>query len=295
MKLAVNYSTPAANLVRSGAMQTDLFKCPAWPDLLPAVQAILPAYVHFRLKAGAGKGEALDFETQQPADWRKVETLLAQTATPFINLHLSPTVQEHPGVALNELHPDQIEKVTACLLCDVEAIVRRFGADRVIVENDYDETTGLPQAACLPQVIAQVVQTTGCGFLLDLSHARLAAQRLTMPIQTYMAGLPVTQIREIHITGIQRFAGKYIDLLRRGGIDEQTIAAMAGRLTDHLPMTAADWAFFEWSIAEIQSGRWGVPTIIAFEYGGVGRGWAELTETAILEEQAPRLYKMIKG
>jgi len=187
MKLAVNYSTPAAHLVRSGVMQTDLFKCPAWPDLLPTVQAVLPAYIHFPLKVGAGKGEALDFETQQPADWRKVETLLAQTSTPFINLHLSPTVQEHPGVALNELHPDQIEKVTACLLCDVEAIVRRFGADRVIVENDYDETTGLPQAACLPEVIAQVVQTTGCGFLLDLSHARLSAQRLTLPIQTYMA------------------------------------------------------------------------------------------------------------
>ncbi|MFN8496003.1 MAG: DUF692 family protein [Caldilineaceae bacterium] len=295
MKLAIHYSAAAAQLVHNNIIQTDLFKCPAWPDLLPTVQAILPACVHFPLKVGAGNGDALDMETKQPADWAKVEMLVAQTGTPFINLHLSPSVKDHPDVALNELHSDQIEKLTECLVHDVQAIVRRFGADRIIVENDYDEASGLPKAACLPEVITQVVKTTHCGFLCDLSHARLAALRLNMPIQAYIAGLPVAQIREIHITGIQRFEGKYVDLLKRGGIDDKTIQRYAGRLMDHLPMTKEDWTFFEWSMAEIHRGHWGKPWMIAFEYGGVGRGWAELTEPEILEEQAPRLYNMIKG
>ena len=295
MKFAVHYSAAAADLVRRGVIQIDSFKCPAWPALIPTVQETLTTYVHFPLTVGTGLGDAFDSETKQRADWAKVETLVAQTGTPFINLHLSPTIQNHPDVALHELQPGQAEKLTACLIRDVEAVVKRFGAERVIVENDYDEVGGLPKAACLPEVIHQVVTATRCGFLFDLSHARLAAMRLAMDGKDYIKGLPVGQVREIHVTGIQRFEGKYIDLLKRGGIDDKTIQRFAGRMMDHLPMTDDDWIFLEWASAEIRSGRWGMPWIIAFEYGGVGPGWADLTEAAVLEEQVPHLYKMIKG
>ena len=97
MRFAVHYSRPAADLVDAGAIAPDFFKCPAWPDLIATVQANYPIYVHFPLRVGSGIGDAIDTETHQPAGWKKIETLLTQTDTPFVNLHLEPTVHDHYG------------------------------------------------------------------------------------------------------------------------------------------------------------------------------------------------------
>jgi hypothetical protein len=40
IQLAVNYSTATADLLRSGQIRFDRFKCPAWPDLVATAQAI---------------------------------------------------------------------------------------------------------------------------------------------------------------------------------------------------------------------------------------------------------------
>lgn len=54
MKFAVNYSTEGAELLRQGQIELDLFKCPAWPDLLPEARALRLAHVHFPLIVGSG-------------------------------------------------------------------------------------------------------------------------------------------------------------------------------------------------------------------------------------------------
>ena len=73
-------------------------------------------------------------------------------------------------------------------------------------------------------------------------------------------------------------------------VDENTIRVYAGHEIDHLPMTDADWQFAEWSLAQIHSGAWREPWIVSFEYGGVGALWEAVTDTAVLEKDAPRLY-----
>ncbi|MCP5095915.1 MAG: hypothetical protein GY943_10205, partial [Chloroflexi bacterium] len=97
----MNYSDPVANLLRDQQIQIDNFKCPAWPDLVATVQKIHPTYVHFPLRVGAGIGDAIDTETKQLPDWSKVETLLKQTDTPLVNLHLSPTIQDYPNIPVD--------------------------------------------------------------------------------------------------------------------------------------------------------------------------------------------------
>ncbi len=67
-KIAVHYSQASSVLFAGGHIVVDRFKCPAWPDLIATMQGQHVAYVHFPLKAGAGNGDAIDTETNQPAD-----------------------------------------------------------------------------------------------------------------------------------------------------------------------------------------------------------------------------------
>jgi uncharacterized protein len=116
-----------------------------------------------------------------------------------------------------------------------------------------------------------------------------------MDTREYIGRLPIQRIREIHVTGIQRFEGPWIEALRQAGIDAVTIQRFAGRLLDHLPMTGEDWEFFAWAMTQVHSGAWGRPWIVTFEYGGVGPLFQALTQADVLAEQIPRLYKLVNG
>ena len=294
MNFAVNYSSEAADLLRQGKIHIDRFKCPAWPDLVATVQEACPAYVHFPLKVGRGTSDAIDAETSQPADWEKVETLLAQTDTPLINVHLALCTEDHPGVPARDITHTHIEMLMERLIRDVRAVVERFGPERVVVENDHDNGGRHLLPAFLPETICRVVRETGCGLLLDVSHARLAARCLGIDARQYINMLPVKHIREIHVTGVQRFEGRWVDLLRQAGVDEGTIQHYAGRLLDHLPMTDPDWELSTWSMEQVHSAAWGQPWVVTFEYGGVGRLFKAITDAGVLAEQIPRLYALVK-
>lgn len=292
---AVHYSRAAATLLANGRITIDRFKCPAWPDLIVSVEKQPGAYVHFPLKAGAGNGDAIDTETRRPADWRKVEALLAQTSTPFVNIHLAPTAEDHPGISLDTDDPAHIASVTECLIRDVQSVVARFGADRVIVENDHDNGGLHLRPAYLPEVISRVVAATGCGFLLDLAHVRLAAQAVGVDPYAYLVALPVRQIREMHVSGVQPFGERFVAMLDRGGVSPTVMQRYVGRLMDHLPMTEQDWDFTTWALEQAREGVWGRPWVVAMEYGGVGPLWAAVTEEDVVAAQVPRLYHLVKN
>jgi len=291
MQFALNYSHPAVELFRAGRIAFDLLKCPAWPDLVAEARQIHPTYVHFPLRAGMGIGDAFDTDTGAPADWRAIESLLQQTGTPFVNLHLTQTAADHPDIPPGDPDPDRLLER---MLRDVRAVVARFGAERVVVENLHGGRGTHLRPAILPQTIRRVVEETGCGLLLDVSHARLAARLLKMDARQYIAALPTGRIREVHLTGLQRFEGHWVERLRRAGVDAETIAHWAGHLTDHVPLTGADWDFTAWVMEQIHSGAWGRPQIVAFEYGGVGPLWSAITDRDALAAQVPRLYALVK-
>jgi len=295
MQFAANYSAPTAELFRKGQIQLDRLKCPAWPDVIAAAQAIGPTYVHFPLLVGSGIGDAMDGETNQVADWNKVEALMVQTGTPFVNVHLASRAQDHPEIPANTNDPAHIEMLTEHLIRDVRAVVKRFGAEHVMVENDFDSGGEHLPPAYLPECIGRVVKETGCGLLFDVSHARIAAHDLGMDAREYIGGLPVQHTCEIHVTGIQRFEGPWIEALHQAGIDAATIQRFARRLLDHLPMTGEDWEFFAWAMERVHNWAWGQPWIVTFEYGGVGSLFQAVTRADVLAEQIPRLYKLVNG
>ena len=219
VELAVNYSKASAALLRSRRIRIDRLKCPAWPTLVREVQAIHPLYVHLPLRVGMGTGEVASVEAPGVPDWAEIENLLALTGTPFVNVHLTPTVGDHPDIPRDTQEPAHVEQVAEAMLKDLRAVVARFGRDRVIAENNplIVEAASTPRSllrpAALPQVIRYVVETAGCGLLLDLAHVRLAASGLGMDPRAYLGLLPVDRIRELHVTGVQPLAGHWLDWL----------------------------------------------------------------------------------
>lgn len=136
MGYSVNYSLEAVDLLRRKRVQVDRFKHPAWPEVISAVQAEYSVYVNFPLKVGAGTGNATDVELKQPADWRRIEALIALTHTAHVNLHLAARASNYSGFPADTTAAAHVDMLVENSIRDVNGVVERFGAERVIVEND---------------------------------------------------------------------------------------------------------------------------------------------------------------
>jgi len=302
MKFGINYSEDAAALAAQGVITPDVFKCPAWPEMIDQLQGKFPLYIHFPLGVGAGIGDAIDGETKSPPDWRKFEKLLAQTGTPYLNLHLLS--RRELGVEMADGEDDfNAEQVQEHMIRDVEAVTARFGKEMVILENGYDLGSAARSAAFYPETIRRVVEETGSGFLFDISHARMAALQLGMDYQEYIAGLPVDAIREIHITGIQVVDEYWMARAEASGMTREKMEKLIGPggawlphgLLDHLPLTDEDWQVMEWAAQQLRSGVWQQPWVISLECGGVGPFWSATYTAEEMKEQVPRLQEIFSG
>lgn len=285
MKLALNYSRPAAALLQAGQIDIDSFKCPAWPDLVAEASALHAVYVHFPLSITAGGSQILDTETRQPPDWFGVERLLAQTGTPFLNVHLTEDGHLYPAAPKRPLGPAEIASQTENLVRQLRPAVAKFGRDRIIVENS---------TSLWPQVFGGVVEATSCGFLFDVSHAVLASRQLGMDLASYAEALPLASTREVHATGVRRLEGHWLDMAIRTGYPAAT-SLLGGELVDHLPMTDADWQATGWCLDRFRAGACGMPWCLTFEYGGVGGFFEATTDVERLARDVPRLRTLIRS
>jgi hypothetical protein len=71
----------------------------------------------------------------------------------------------------------------------------------LILENlDYNPS-GAYEYICEPTFIAEVLNKTDVGLLLDLAHARVSAARLGLTIADYLAQLPLARVKQLHVSG----------------------------------------------------------------------------------------------
>jgi uncharacterized protein len=292
MKFAVNYSPLLAELVQAGLVTIDYYKCPAWPNLLKEAMETHPVYIHFPLAIGYGQGSAMDEETHQPADLDRFARLLEETGTPYINTHFIAPANAYGDIPKDSRLPHHIRQVLDGAIRDLEPLIQRFGAEKVLVENIINEHNWLT-ACVLPEVISVLLSETGCGFLFDLSHARLTADKIGMDAHEYISGLPMGQIREGHVTGLKKLEGSLLEMVLAAGDPYGMAADQAGKRIDHLPMEEEDWPEFAWLIDGINQNRFRDPWVMSFEYGGVGRFWEELTDREVYLKQVPRMARMI--
>lgn len=271
MDFAINYSPQAAALVADGTIEIDYFKTPSWPDMIARAAAIRPVAVHFNLRAGTG-------QLATDTDWQMIKSTLEQTGTRYVNLHLA--ADKRDGLPFDSDHPSPVEtaQILENLHRDVAAAVRRFGAERVIVEN-VPYRLGeehVIRTSILPETIAQIITSHQCGLLLDISHARISADTLGVDAKTYLNALPRQHLRELHFTGLHDLGG--------------------GHLMDHLPVLEQDWPWLEWVLNEVQHNPdWGQPHLLAFEYGGDGHEFfAANSDAAVIARDVPKMYALCK-
>src|SRR4030066_454064 len=262
MNLAINYSAPAAQLVQAGRIQPDFFKTPDWEGMIDEAKMLLPVSVHFTLEAGNGGLDEMD--------WKKVEKLAHTTGTPYINLHLDSRQKHFPSIAVDTTGESDIKQVYKVLVSDVGSVVERFGAEKVIVENSpYRGEVGKTIRPCVePDLITGIVEETGCGLLLDISHAIITATYLGIDPKEYFSRLPVHKVKELHFAGIHNIEGQWMD---------------------HLSILEKDWKWLDWVLSQIQIGEWNQPWMLAFEYGGVGSAFEGRCDSKVIARQIPLL------
>jgi len=263
VELSVNYSLELAELLRDGRVHVDRIKCPDWPDMIATARQIRPIYVHFPLDAGSPTG--------RPANFAAADVMARETDTPYVNLHLVAYRRDFP----DDDDESQTSAVIAQMLADVAAAVEVAGRERVILENiPYFGPAGeFHRASVDSAVISRIVHETGCGFLLDISHARIAAHYLNVDAHDYITQLPLDRLAELHITGVRQHNA---------------------RLADHMDLSDEDWRWAELAMQNIRAGDWPTPWTVALEYGGIGEHFAWRTDKRALAEQVPRLYEMVK-
>ncbi len=269
MHLAINYSTPAAALVQYGKINIDYFKTPDWDWMVEEARALRPVAVHFTLEAGNN--------SLVEAEWEKVRKLSQSTQTPYINLHLDARQSYYPEIPVDTNNVHDVEKVFNTIVTDVKIAVELFGPERVIIENSpYRGEEGNTMRLCvLPEVITRVVNETGCGLLLDISHAIITSRQIGMEPDEYLLDLPMHKLKEMHFAGVHQ-------------------NQITGRLMDHLSIQKSDWQWLDWVLKRIHSGEWEAPWLLAFEYGGVGGPFEWRSDPQVILQQVPELRKHIK-
>jgi uncharacterized protein len=269
MKIAVNYSNEAEQLVKDTVIDVDMFKCPDFSkELIQQAEKTKPCYIHFGLNAGTGQLNRVD--------WTLIKELKNWTQTPYVNVHAVAFSKQYPDYDVLTDKPKHINLMVDAVLRDIEIVGNEVGIENVIVENVICRGRGENMMSSIinPEVLSEIVNKTGCGFLLDTAHAQMTSKCLGLNVKEYISKLPVNNLKELHITGIQE--------------DEN------GRLRDSMPMTKDDWELASWSMEKIKNGEWQKPWVAALEYGGVGPAFEWRTDEEVLSKQVPEFYEMVK-
>jgi uncharacterized protein len=292
MEFAVNYSPTLAGLVQEKNLGVDRFKCPAWPDLIAEAESVLPVYIHLPITVGSGAGCPLNDEKRSQLDFTWLAGMLKGSTSPYVNTHLIAHSANFPAINPLDHSKKAVRSVVDAAMRDLEPLINLYGAEKVLVENVVNEY-GWLDACALPETLALLIEKTGCGFLFDLSHARLTAELLGMEERSYISAMPLHHLQELHVTGLAVLEGELLELVRSAGDPYGLAAHMAGKKIDHLPMREEDWPVLEWAVNQIFSNKWAEPWIVSFEYGGVGPFWGQITSEKVYIQQIPRMAALI--
>ena len=164
----------------------------------------------------------------------------AVTDSPFVSLHITLMFRRMVrirkyGIPFPRL---PLSMMTQRLIRRIEQVKQDLGKP-VILEN----MPGFPKftVEAEPRRITKICDITDCDLLLDIGHARCAADNLNMGIYDYLTALPLNRIRQIHVHSPR--IGRW------------------NKLEDaHEPLQALDYELLKWVLEHCR------PQIITLEY-----------------------------
>lgn len=205
VRLAVNLSDEALALLDRDPRAVDLVKLGPWAgaDAIDRVRRTHGVLLH-------SLGVILSADRPvPPMGDDAARALLERSGTPWLSEHLGfaasdVTIRWNAGaVTVESAGPLPREEVAARLTRNLAALGRWAGRP-VLGENlDYVDNPAYRYVTD-PDLIRQVVEGADAGLLLDVAHARIAADWAGIPVRDYLVRLPLDRAVEWHVNGPRR-------------------------------------------------------------------------------------------
>lgn len=234
MKLCVNYLTEVRELLEEGKLDfIDYLKLYSINnDLSPFDWCASKKKVMFHGMVGnLSNLITKDFLKGRDVELQKL--YYKKGNTPYISGHINIDRDgEIDEKESEELLKNNINSIKETF--DMKVIIENVPASRDNTKNHF---------CTYPDYITKVVTENDCGFLFDLSHARVASEVLGIPFNEYVERLPMDRLVEIHLSGC---------ILRKDG----SLSA------NHSKMNEEDYIFLEDAIKKYKTLE-----VVTLEYG----------------------------
>lgn len=150
-----------------------------------------------------GVGLSLGGVDRPDPDHLKRWTRLMERVNPVrVSEHLAWSA--HAGVFFNDLLPVQMTRRALDRFADHVDIMQQALGRQVLIENP-SRYIDLPEELPEAEFLAETVERTGCGLLLDVNNLYVTARNmgwdLVDDINTYLATLPLKAVGELHLAG----------------------------------------------------------------------------------------------
>lgn len=202
-KLSASYSGALHALIEGDAVSIDAVEFGPWfsPKQITAIRKKLPElefYFH-----GSNLFSDLRFRRLRVMRFRRY---LECTQSKWLSIHIEllPRLIFTLSNKFNlHLPPPDPERAQDWFISAVETIKQHFEVP-IILENLASLPAKKYHYAAKPANIKAIVATTQSGFLLDIAHARLAADYQGRDVLDFISSLPLNHIKQIHVSGIRR-------------------------------------------------------------------------------------------
>lgn len=200
-----------------------------------------------------------DADFSETRDFELTKEYFKRGKTPYVSAHIAKTIEDGRTE----------EQVFETIKRNVKILKYIFEGMPVILENvpSNDEKPG-NKFMTTPEFITKVVNECDTGFLFDIGHARVAAEKLNIPFNEYVARLPMDRVVELHLAGCMKTT------------DGKLVA-------NHSKMNEEDYEFTKMALEKY-------PTIqtVTLEYGPIVK--YELTEPCV-EISADKINPEVKA
>lgn len=281
----MNFSHALLDLLKAGEVSIDLIKCPLDMQIIELAQKNSRVYVHFPIIVGVD----IKNDDGSPVRWNEVTRALGLTGQKFVNVHLA---MENVSLFANKKPPMRRAQIMDMVLGNLEVITARFGSRNVLIENLYDLGNRFVGLSYDPSFIAEVLNRSNCRLLLDLAHARIASLKSGYPLRQYINMLPVSKVREVHITGVRSARRLRKDLVKACTTYSQI---KSSRFLEHVAMTRQDFRTLSWLLKRKNEVVLDNNSIVALEYGGIGSFWEESLNKAVLKYECSEINRLLKS
>ena len=257
IKLTTNLSDPLLELIHDGLAPIDAVEVGPWfsvPQICNYRQ-MLPGYLFY-----FHGGDLIERVGLIPGATSKIAAYLNCTSSPWVSMHITMWLPGMVGLMLRRgwrVPLPNPEQATRWFIRRVKRYVQSAPTP-VLLEN----VTPLPfdgyDFEVRPERIAQVLEQTRCGFVLDIGHAQVSAATLGIGVCDYLGDLPLDRVVQIHISGPRMREGHLVDA--------------------HEPLQETDYALLNYVLERTQ------PQVVTLEY---------IRERQALQEQLSRLRGIV--